>query len=675
MYHPNNTCYPGTAHSLEVPIRFLTPSSGGSVARYRVKAVGRSVCLVHDAEPGITDDAAPHILHPTATQPPIYHTLEEEDWKARIVGGASTRVFFQRQQKWVLTTQALVEEPHVICISVLKLETATDNSSQWHDDARCCSSIHIDLGPLLTFLTRNPDYPTRVAVATIHDTTVEQPNAPSRTLMRTIVKTATFRHEEDSFSVLFVDNKGSILTIQLQWDDAAVMLRPYRDASTTCSDDTSMIRFISMYASQTTFPSSSSSTTTTTKRSAHRISMDDGGTLASSQVDFLDSQRVLLALSPWILLCVHTTTGMVASWSDTLCILGEMDTPTILTFHRPMSSSSSSSDDTVSGRHPSQDLSTTSTFTLGRNSTMASMKKKKQSFNSIFKNASGLLLGKSVVDMFMEQHDQLLQRRKSNRMRIQGAFQYFEEELDDSDYSTSTSTLFPHRGNDNTSVYDAYLDREEDEITSCMAAVSALTVLHGMNTTTDPSLDMYDDHNAPAKAVFTLHSDGTIRIWTMPDPTVTGEETRTHIYPWTMKVLYDSNFIIHESQNTIPILPIPSPHTWSSSSDSVSLSCKLFKTSTDMEQDAETSNLLGSLLKTPKKRLRLDRHEDEYNPCELHYALTVAIQAIHVDMGMNDDPDDDDFSNRHSSPCNLTLFRGQLLDTTKEQNSSHITNS
>jgi len=660
---------------MEVPI--LCHSSSEWIPRYKINAVGKSVCLTDDSSALIVTEAITSSVH---------HTLDEDDWKARMVGGASMNMFCMQGQKLVLTTHALVEEPNVICIRVLKVETVTsENSSKWMD-AQYSSSIQINLDPLLEFLKDHPEYPTEdssvTAVSfTMMDLDVKHPSllrSGSTQNMRSIVKTACFRIinddepslEQESSSIVywnavFVDNKGSILTIRLRYDHAYFQLRPVMDASIISENrhSSSSIHFISMYPS-----SILSSVSSTTRRFPRRGSISSAGiTLVSSQVDFLDSHRVLLATSSG-LLCVHTVLGTVASWSESQCIVGENDTLTTLTY-RMLKVALGIKTDTDAGYDPGQNQEYSSTtFTLGRTVSAESIRKKRQSISNIFKSATGLLQGKSVVDMFMEQQHELQQKRKSYRAR-------YQQEA----YPDMNINLGSLPANRNTNVYDAFLDVDDGVDVSTMAAVCAVTAVR-TSFPLDPSSSsvLHDFNRGPVKAVFTLHADGMIRMWTMPDESVIGYNSRDIIFPWTMKIIYDADFVAHESQHN-SILPVPPPHTWSSSFDSVSLTCKLFHVVHEKEHDTESSNVFSSLLKTPKKRYRLDLHEDDLTEhSTLRFSLIVSIRAINVDIG-KDYPcrttkqGDEYGAFGYSSPCNLILFRGNFLpDPSRELFASQI---
>jgi hypothetical protein len=146
----------------------------------------------------------------------------------------------------------------------------------------------------------------------------------------------------------------------------------------------------------------------------------------------------------------------------------------------------------------------------------------------------------------------------------------------------------------------------------------------------------------------------------MPNKLMIGDDGRDIICPWSMKVLYDADFTGYESQKKI-VLPLPKAHTWNSSMDSVSLTCHLSHVSDEKDDDSETFS------KTPKNTSLVDFHDDEGpHHSTLQFSLVVSIRVVNVDNVAQkritvQRPGDEYSTFEYTSPCILTLFRGNIL--------------
>lgn len=316
----------------------------------------------------------------------------EDEWKDRVHGCAATLLVKKTQT--LIRTAACVEEPYVL--SIAKMNMNGNGNGNGHESESPLSCIEIDLSHL------------------------------DASIMGTIIKTMVFRRdlltdddeEHDGIAmdttesvpvieIMLVDSEANILSIPLD----SHTLQPLPSATHTCT--------ISILSTQNIHPHTRY-------------------TLTSTQIVPLDSNRLVIAITPFVL-CLNLTTQRVASWSKESCHYN-----------------------------------------------------RRKSLSGVFKSAKGILVG------------------RSNDAE--------EEFMDD-------------------------LDRA-----SIMASTAALCVFD--------KVDEYTGVDISAKVVCSLHSDGTVRMWTC------ALSSQQFTYPKKMRVLYGVDAV--NGGNDMPL-----PHLWSSSSDSL----------------------------------------------------------------------------------------------------------
>jgi hypothetical protein len=227
------------------------------------------------------------------------------------------------------------------------------------------------------------------------------------------VKTTSFRitaEDESSlqegtsqliyWNVLFVDNKGSILTIRLCFDHSSFQLRPVVDELSNDSENLSLSSSSNRLFSMLTLSNNSLVSSITKYYPLRATSISEDVKLVSSQVDFLDSHRVLIGLTSG-LVCVNTVLGTIASWSERNCIMGCDFTPTAATFCVPKIDSIPTTADKPSDQKQYNECAYSS-FTLGRTNNQANNRVREQS--TLLKSALDLLQGKSSLDIFEQRN-------------------------------------------------------------------------------------------------------------------------------------------------------------------------------------------------------------------------------------------------------------------------------
>ena len=188
---------------------------------------------------------------------------------------------------------------------------------------------------------------------------------------------------------------------------------------------------------------------------------------------------------------------------------------------------------------------------------------------------------------------------------------------------------------------DAFGDDETEEVydeaDDSMMSTAAMTIMHhalpshenqDMEEEYDEDYDKIDDIlDKIPKAVCSLHSDGTIRIWQL------SASNRKCMYPLRCHVVYDPT-------NQTDTNAFPPSHMWSPMQNSVCLASTLYN----------------------------NRKDKEGTENGKHFVLAVCIRTV----------DNVVVDNSIKSPCNLTLFHGRLdalINPSTSIQSTHISST
>jgi len=408
--------------------------------------------------------------------------LNEYDWELHAQGYTSiTRPYQSKRHldsmeaEFLLETHAHNENPCTLCVGMIS------SCSGSASDRKGTKSIEVDLsGAMRRRFVENSTSMRKISTSNFVS------------MMGTPIKTCAF-HERTKrvpadgsstwWKVVCIDSEGNILQMRFDF----YTLQPL--------DDT--VEFISTSTLLQDFIFNGTRSSQYGDKQYHQMT--------SSQVAFLDSNRVMLAMAPDIL-CVSLPNRKIVQWNSSKCLETKL--------------------------HDSR----------------------QHGLGQILKNAGGLLIGKSNTDL-MEEY---LEEEEQRIYRIEHVLVQSGEEM------PSTAALcVMHDWNISVSAQD-----DDDDTIDCV----------------NEEPRVYSMTESTPRAVCSLHSDGTIRLWHLPDAHNNNNiGQRTSMYPVRMCYLHhevDDVKANYSEDTTI----LPPPYTWSSDHDSVSMASYFYQEKIDNDK-------------------------------------------------------------------------------------------